>query len=41
LLSEEAKNIADEIANKMTYIELSVDNTFYEQFVASLFLPHS
>jgi len=41
LLSEEAFREAIEIANRMTYIELSVDNTFYEQFVSELFLPHT
>ena len=30
-----------EIAARMTYIELSVDNTFYEAFTSALFLPHT
>lgn len=30
-----------EIANRMTYIELSADNTFYEAFTSALFLPHT
>jgi uncharacterized 2Fe-2S/4Fe-4S cluster protein (DUF4445 family) len=30
-----------EIANKMTYLELSADNTFYDQFMSALFLPHT
>ena len=30
-----------EIARQMTYIELSADNTFYEAFMAALFLPHT
>ncbi len=29
------------IANRMTYIELSADNTFYEAFTSALFLPHT
>jgi uncharacterized 2Fe-2S/4Fe-4S cluster protein (DUF4445 family) len=29
------------IAEKMTYIELSADNTFYEAFTSALFLPHT
>ncbi|RKY05670.1 ferredoxin [Candidatus Poribacteria bacterium] len=41
LLSEEAFKEALEIASKMTYIELSVDTAFYDQFVAELFLPHT
>jgi uncharacterized 2Fe-2S/4Fe-4S cluster protein (DUF4445 family) len=32
--------IAD-IAARMTYIELSADNTFYEAFTSALFLPHT
>jgi len=30
-----------EIAARMTYIELSSDNTFYEAFMSALFLPHT
>jgi uncharacterized 2Fe-2S/4Fe-4S cluster protein (DUF4445 family) len=30
-----------EIANRMTYVELSADNTFYEAFTSALFLPHT
>jgi uncharacterized 2Fe-2S/4Fe-4S cluster protein (DUF4445 family) len=29
------------IAKRMTYIELSADNTFYEAFTSALFLPHT
>jgi uncharacterized 2Fe-2S/4Fe-4S cluster protein (DUF4445 family) len=29
------------IAERMTYIELSADNTFYEAFTSALFLPHT
>jgi uncharacterized 2Fe-2S/4Fe-4S cluster protein (DUF4445 family) len=29
------------IAGRMTYIELSADNTFYEAFTSALFLPHT
>lgn len=32
--------IAD-IASRMTYIELSADNSFYEAFMSALFLPHT
>jgi uncharacterized 2Fe-2S/4Fe-4S cluster protein (DUF4445 family) len=34
------QQIAD-IASRMTYIELSADNTFYEAFTSALFLPHT
>jgi len=30
-----------EIARRMTYVELSADNTFYEAFTSALFLPHT
>lgn len=30
-----------EIAAKMTYIELSADNKFYDAFMSALFLPHT
>jgi len=41
MLSTKALARAEEIANKMTYIELSADNTFMEQFTAAIFLPHT
>ncbi len=30
-----------EAASKMTYLELSADNTFYDAFTSALFLPHT
>ncbi len=30
-----------EIASRMTYLELSADNTFYDAFTSALFLPHT
>jgi uncharacterized 2Fe-2S/4Fe-4S cluster protein (DUF4445 family) len=41
LLSREARARIKAIAEKMTYIELSVDNTFYDAFTSALFLPHT
>lgn len=41
LLSREARHQAQAIAESMTYLELSADNTFYDAFTASLFLPHT
>jgi uncharacterized 2Fe-2S/4Fe-4S cluster protein (DUF4445 family) len=29
------------IASRMTYIELSADNSFYDAFTSALFLPHT
>jgi uncharacterized 2Fe-2S/4Fe-4S cluster protein (DUF4445 family) len=41
LLSRHALARANELARQMTYFELSVDSTFYDEFVAALFLPHT
>lgn len=41
LLDSSAAEEVREIANRMTYIELSSDNTFYEKFMSALFLPHT
>ncbi len=41
LLDRGARQRISEIAAKMTYIELSADNSFYEAFMSALFLPHT
>ena len=41
LLSRHARSKAEEIAGKMTYLELIADNTFMNEFTAALFLPHT
>jgi len=41
LLSKFAREQVRQIAEKMTYIELSADNEFYNAFIAALFLPHT
>ncbi|MBW1980908.1 MAG: DUF4445 domain-containing protein [Deltaproteobacteria bacterium] len=41
LLSRHAYSCASTLARQMTYFELSVDPTFYDEFVAALFLPHT
>lgn len=41
LLSKEALNYADELAQNMTYLELSIGNMFTDEFVSALFLPHT
>jgi len=41
LLSRPLRREVIEIAKKMTYLELSADNTFYDQFMSALFLPHT
>jgi uncharacterized 2Fe-2S/4Fe-4S cluster protein (DUF4445 family) len=41
LLSREMRQRVTEVAGKMTYLELSADNTFYNEFTSALFLPHT
>jgi uncharacterized 2Fe-2S/4Fe-4S cluster protein (DUF4445 family) len=41
LLSFRSRQQIQEIAQMMTYVELSADNTFYDAFTAALFLPHT
>jgi uncharacterized 2Fe-2S/4Fe-4S cluster protein (DUF4445 family) len=41
LLSTFSRERVKEVAGKLTYIELSADNTFYNEFTAALFLPHT
>jgi uncharacterized 2Fe-2S/4Fe-4S cluster protein (DUF4445 family) len=41
LLDKDSRSRIKEIAARMTYIELSADNTFYDAFTSALFLPHT
>jgi uncharacterized 2Fe-2S/4Fe-4S cluster protein (DUF4445 family) len=41
LVSREARQQIVGIADSMTYLELSADNSFFEEFNAALFLPHT
>jgi uncharacterized 2Fe-2S/4Fe-4S cluster protein (DUF4445 family) len=41
LLDRKARERISDIAARMTYIELSADNSFYEAFMSALFLPHT
>jgi uncharacterized 2Fe-2S/4Fe-4S cluster protein (DUF4445 family) len=41
LLSREARANLKAIADRLTYLELSADNTFYDAFTSALFLPHT
>src|SRR5512136_549763 len=41
LLSPKARKQIAEAASKLTYLELSADNSFYDQFTSALFLPHT
>jgi uncharacterized 2Fe-2S/4Fe-4S cluster protein (DUF4445 family) len=41
LLDRNARERVSDIAARMTYIELSADNSFYDAFMSALFLPHT
>ena len=41
LLDLKSKDRIDEVASKMTYIELSADNRFFDAFTSAMFLPHT
>jgi len=41
LLDKNARQRLKEIASRMTYLELSADNSFYDAFMSALFLPHT
>lgn len=40
-LSRKLRDEAEEIARKMTYLELSVSRTFMDEYVSGLFIPHT
>jgi uncharacterized 2Fe-2S/4Fe-4S cluster protein (DUF4445 family) len=41
LVSRSMRKKVLEVSQKMTYLELSADNSFYDQFMSALFLPHT
>ncbi|MEA2007996.1 MAG: ASKHA domain-containing protein [Chloroflexota bacterium] len=41
LLDQYSRSRIAEIAGKMTYIELSADNRFFDDFTSAMFLPHT
>lgn len=41
LLSQRRRKEVLDVFEKMTYLELSVDNEFYDEFSSSLFIPHT
>jgi uncharacterized 2Fe-2S/4Fe-4S cluster protein (DUF4445 family) len=41
LMSEDMRNEAEDIASKMTYIELSVSGRFMDEYMSAMFLPHT
>ncbi len=41
LLSKDIRVEAQEVASKMTYLELSVSSSFMDEYMSALFLPHT
>lgn len=41
LVSRAAWEAAEQLAERITYIELSADNVFMDEFISALFLPHT
>jgi uncharacterized 2Fe-2S/4Fe-4S cluster protein (DUF4445 family) len=41
LICDQLRHEAEEIARKMTYIELSVSHRFMDEYLSALFLPHT
>lgn len=41
LVSRQMRRRVTEVGKMMTYLELSADNTFFDEFNAALFLPHT
>ncbi|MBV7274962.1 DUF4445 domain-containing protein [Clostridium sp. PL3] len=41
LMSEDARRKLEEVSNNMTYVELSVEPGYMDEFVSSCFLPHT
>jgi uncharacterized 2Fe-2S/4Fe-4S cluster protein (DUF4445 family) len=41
LLDRDARARLNDIARRMTYLELSADNQFYDAFMSAMFLPHT
>ena len=41
LLSRDMREQVKKVSEMMTYLELSADNTFFDEFNAAMFLPHT
>ncbi len=41
LLCDRLRHEAEEIAKKMTYVELSISHSFMDEYMSALFLPHT
>ena len=41
LIDKDGRARIKDIASRLTYVELSADNSFYNAFTSALFLPHT
>jgi len=41
LINRESRDSIAELAQRMTYLELSADNTFHDEWISAMFLPHT
>ena len=41
LLSVEASHVCEEVAKNITYLELSTDPEYMDEYMAALFFPHT
>ncbi len=41
LLSQKHRHLLDDLANKITYIDLSAEPSYMDEYVSALFLPHT
>jgi len=41
LLSKDMRREAEDVASRMTYIELSAKGGFMDEFMSAMFLPHT
>ena len=41
MLSRKLRAEAEKISGEMTYVELSVNNSFMDEYMSALFLPHT
>jgi uncharacterized 2Fe-2S/4Fe-4S cluster protein (DUF4445 family) len=41
LVSDQARTLLEGIAGKMTYVELSSDSRYMDEYIAALFFPHT
>ena len=41
MLSRKLRSEAEKISKEMTYVELSVNNSFMDEYMSGMFIPHT